>query len=246
MRMLVVGAGAIGGYFGGRLLEAGRDVTFLVRPHRAAELSERGLKIKSRRGDITIRLPPTVLDGRIERPFDLILLSSKAYDLESAMNSFAAAVGPDTLVLPVLNGMKHIDLLGDRFGQTPVLGGSCAISVTRDPQGTITHLNESHTLSFGELDGELTDRIRRVDDQLLNAGFDPQLSDRILQGMWDKWLFLATLAGVTCLMRASIGDIVASSGGRQSIIALLEACRTIAANEGFAPGPAYSSRPSEH
>lgn len=238
MRILVVGAGAIGGYFGGRLLEAGRDVIFLVRPHRAAELSRTGLVIKSPLGDITIQSPPTVLAGSIEQPFDLVLLSCKAYDLGSAMDSFAAAVGPGTLVLPVLNGMKHLDSLGDRFGRPHVLGGTCTISVTRDSQGTIVHLNESHTLSFGELNGELTDRIRRVDDKLRNAGFDARLSDRILQGMWDKWVFLATLAGITCLMRASIGDIVASSGGTPSIIALLEECRAIAENAGFAPGPA--------
>src|SRR6202043_1931860 len=110
MRILVVGAGAIGGYFGGRLLQAGRDVTFLVRPRRAAELAKAGLIVKSPHGDVTLAAPATTLSENIRRPFDLVLLSCKAYDLEGAMDSFAAAVGPETMILPLLNGMKHLDV----------------------------------------------------------------------------------------------------------------------------------------
>ncbi len=237
MRILVVGAGAIGGYFGGRLLEAGRDVTFLVRPHRASELAQNGLVIKSEKGAITLHSPPTVLAERIDKPFDLILLSCKAYDLIGAMDSFAAAVGTDTVILPLLNGMRHVDLLGERFGRSRVLGGHCLIAVTRDKSGSIVHLNDSHSFSFGELNGESTDRIKAVQGELANAGFDELLSDHILQGMWDKWVFLASLAGITCLMRAPIGDIVASPGGHQAIVALLQECRSIAEGAGFAPEP---------
>src|SRR5882757_7604870 len=97
MRVLVVGAGAIGGYFGGRLLQARRDVTFLVRPRRAAELADTGLTIRSPHGNVSLRKPPTILSENIGHPFDLVLLSCKAYDLEGAMDSFAAAVGPETM-----------------------------------------------------------------------------------------------------------------------------------------------------
>jgi 2-dehydropantoate 2-reductase len=239
---LIVGAGAIGGYFGGRLLKAGRDVTFLVRPRRASELAQHGLVIESPAGGIVIQSPPTILAQSIERPFDLVLLSCKAYDLTAAMNSFAAAVGPATMILPLLNGMRHLDLLSERFGKSRVLGGHCLIAVTRDPRGTIVHLNDSQTLTFGELDGGLSDRIRAVDGELANAGFDARLSDRIVQGMWDKWIFIATLAGITCLMRASIGDIMATAGGERSIISLLEECRAIAEGEGYAPKAAVLER----
>jgi 2-dehydropantoate 2-reductase len=242
MRILIVGAGAIGGYFGGRLLKAGRDVTFLVRPRRASELAQHGLVIESPVGGIVIQSPPTILAESIERPFDLILLSCKAYDLTAAMNSFAAAVGPGTTILPLLNGMRHLDLLSKRFGKSHVLGGHCLIAVTRDPRGAIVHLNDSQTLSFGELDGELTDRIRLIDGELADAGFDARLSDHIVQGMWDKWVFLATLAGITCLMRASIGDIMASAGGERSIISLLEECRAIAEGKGHAPSAGVLER----
>jgi len=153
MRILVIGAGALGGYFGGRLLAAGRDVTFLVRQRRAAQLAKIGLSIRSPRGDVDLPAPPTVLAETLREPFDLILLSCKAYDLASAMDSFAPAVGPNTAILPVLNGMAHLDLLGTRFGRGAVLGGQCLISSTLDQDGRILHLAEMHVLSFGELDG---------------------------------------------------------------------------------------------
>jgi 2-dehydropantoate 2-reductase len=233
MRVLVVGAGAIGGYFGGRLLQAGRDVTFLVRPRRAAELKGNGLIIKS---------PPTILAEDIRQVFDVVLLSCKAYDLGAAMDSFAGAVGPTTTILPLLNGMRHLDLLEKRFGRSHVLGGQCVIAATRDPHGTIVHLNRSHALTFGELDNEMTQRVRAIADALGNAGFDARLSNHIMQEMWDKWVFLATLAGITCLMRASIGDILASSGGKESILSLLEECRAIAEGEGRDPQADFLER----
>ena len=135
MKILVVGAGAMGGYFGGRLLEAGRDVTFLVRPRRAAQLTKTGLVIRSKFGDASLSAPPTVTADALREPFDLILLSCKAYDLESASDSFAPAFGKNTAILPFLNGMRHIDYLAGRFGESAVLGGQCIISTTLDAEG---------------------------------------------------------------------------------------------------------------
>ena len=239
MRVLVVGAGAIGGYFGGRLLQAGRDVTFLVRPRRAQELAVTGLIIKSPRGDISIRKPATILSQNIDHPFDLVLLSCKAYDLAGAIDSFAAAVGPETLVLPLLNGMRHLDMLDERFGRSHILGGQCVIAATLDSQRAVVHLNDTHKLAFGERDGVISDRIHRVARILEHAGFDASLSEHIVQEMWEKWVFLATLAGVTCLMRAPIGDIVVSPGGGELIRSLLEECRSIAEDAGHAPRTAF-------
>lgn len=242
MRFLIVGAGAIGGYFGGRLLQAGRDVTFLVRTRRASELKDNGLIIKSPLGDVTLRTPPTILTENIRQAFDVVLLSCKAYDLASATDSFAGAVGPSTRILPLLNGMRHLDLLEKRFGRSHVLGGQCVIAATRDPHGVIVHLNRSHTLTFGELGGEISNRVRLIADTFGDADFDARLSDHIIEEMWDKWVFLATLAGITCLMRASIGDILASSGGKESILSLLEECRAIAEAEGHAPQAEFLER----
>jgi 2-dehydropantoate 2-reductase len=235
MRILVVGAGAIGGYFGGRLLQAGRDVTFLVRPRRAAELADAGLIIKSPHGDVTLAAPPTVVSDNLRQSFDLVLLSCKAYDLAGAMDSFAAAVGPHTMILPLLNGMKHLDVLDQRFGRSHVLGGLCIIAATLNDKRAVVHLNSLHSLSFGEREGGLSDRVRGVAGIMANALFDARLTEHIVQEMWEKWVFLATLASVTCLMRASVGDVVAAQGGTDLILSLFEECRAIAEAAGHAP-----------
>jgi 2-dehydropantoate 2-reductase len=232
MRILVVGAGAVGGYFGGRLLEAGRDVTFLVRPRRAAELATHGLTIRSPVGDFHRPAPPIVLQEGLAEPFDLVLLSCKAYDLDGAMASFAKAVGPATAILPLLNGMRHIDRLVERFGAKRVLGGQCAISATLNDDGAVVHLNDWHALSFGELDGSHSPRIEAIASALLNAGFDARLSDEIQQEMWEKWVFIATAAGITCLMRSAVGDYVAA-GAADLALRLLDECASIAAAQGF-------------
>ena len=149
MRILVVGAGAIGGYFGGRLLEAGRDVTFLVRPARAARLAEAGLSIRSAFGDFDHPSPPTITADAIDGPFDVVLVGCKSYDLDGAIDDFAVAVGPETAVVPLLNGLRHLDVLDARFGADRVLGGLCLISTKLDDDGRIVHLSDVHRLAFG-------------------------------------------------------------------------------------------------
>lgn len=241
MRTLVVGAGAIGGYFGGRLLEAGRNVTFLVRPKRAQQLAESGLVIESRYGAVTLNAPPTVQAHELHRDFDLVLLSCKAYDLEAAIDSFAAAVGPETAILPFLNGMRHLDVIDERFGAAQVLGGQCLIAATLDDRGRVLHLNDSHLLTFGERDGTLSPRIDAIAQEMSGANFRSRASPVVLLEMWEKWVFLATMAGMTCLMRGAIGDIVAAGGGHLAL-ELLEECRSIAASEGFPPRPDFLER----
>jgi 2-dehydropantoate 2-reductase len=239
MRILVIGAGAIGGYFGGRLLQANRDVTFLVRAGRSAQLKETGLVIRSAAaGDLHVSQPPTLLAGDLNEPFDLILLSCKAYDLGQAMESFAPAVGPHTSILPLLNGFAHIEMLESRFGARAVLGGLCAISVTLDPLGHILHLNDMHFLAFGERGGGSSDRTRAIHTQLSAARFEAQLSGNIVQSMWEKWTFIAAAAGATCLMRASVGDILEAGAGELPV-RLYEECARIAAEAGCAVSPQY-------
>ncbi|MGH7035646.1 MAG: 2-dehydropantoate 2-reductase [Stellaceae bacterium] len=242
MRILVVGAGAIGGYFGGRMLAAGRDVTFLVRPRRAAQLAATGLAIKSAKGDVAQAAPPVILADQLRAPFDLIVLSCKAYDLENAIASFAPAVGPRTAILPLLNGMQHLDTLEARFGKEAVLGGQCIIAATLDPAGTILHLNTDHQLTFGERGGTSSDRVRAIAGAMEGALFEHRLSDRILLEMWEKWVFLAALAGGTCLMRASIGEIIAAPRGRDIMLNLLEECRMTAAANRFEPRGDFMTR----
>lgn len=234
MRFLIVGAGAVGGYFGGRLIEAGQDVTFLVRPRRAAELAGSGLIIRSHYGDIDISKPKTILAEKLssDQAYDVVLLSTKAYDLENAMTSFSAAVGPGTAILPLLNGMKHLDVLIQRFGPERVLGGQCVIAATLNQNHEIVHLNESHDLSFGERDGSLTSRVENIAAAMSKTRFQSRLSRSILGEMWSKWVFITTGAGITCLMRSAVGDIVAA-GGSDLTLTLLDECAAVADKEGF-------------
>jgi 2-dehydropantoate 2-reductase len=241
MRILVVGAGGIGGYFGGRLLDAGRDVTFLVRPRRAAELARTGLVIRSVLGDVHRAAPPTVTADALRNPFDLVLLSCKAYDLEGAVNDLAPAVGSETAIIPLLNGMHHLNVLDARFGAEQVLGGQCFISAALGENGEILHLNAAHLLSFGERDGSRRARTEQIASALSGASFEARLSGAIVQEMWEKWVFIAAGAGITCLMRASIGDIVAA-GGADPTLTLLSECAAIAAREGFAPSASAMER----
>jgi 2-dehydropantoate 2-reductase len=237
MRVLVVGAGALGGYFGGRLVEAGRDVAFLVRPARAERLARHGLRIESARGDAHLR-PRTVLADALDGPHDLILLAVKAYSLDAAMDDLAPAVGPGTAILPVLNGMRHLDVLTARFGPDRVLGGVAQIPATLGPEGQVRHLGQGHDLAFGEPGGGISDRVRAIAALCEGANFAGRASERIAREMWEKWVMLATSAGMTCLMRAAVGDIAASPGGRDAMLALLAECRAVAAAAGHEPRPA--------
>ena len=241
MKILVVGAGAIGGYFGGRLLAARRDVTFLVRPGRAAQLSKTGLVIRSKLGDASLPSPPTVSAEALQGHCDLVLLSCKAYDLEGAMTSFAPTVGPGTAILPLLNGVGHLDALAARFAKVNVIGGQAAISLALDAEGRILHLNDGLALGFGETDGTKSPRIAAIAGEFAAAGIQAAQSETILQDMWEKWAFIATAGGITSLMRAAVGDIVAA-GGAPLTLALYDEIAKIAAANGHPLRQAASER----
>jgi 2-dehydropantoate 2-reductase len=232
MRVLVVGAGAIGGYFGGRMLQARRDITFLVRPRRARELACAGLVIKSPNGDVTLNNPPIVQADTIKDKFDVVLLSCKAYDLADAIGSFAPAVGPKTSIIPLLNGMLHLDVLDNKFGRERVLGGLCLIAVTLNERREVVQLQPTQSLGFGERDGKTSDRVRAI-AEVFSSINGAGTSDDVMQDMWEKWVFLTSIAASTCLMRASVGVILAAPGGRDFMLSLLDECRAVAAAEGF-------------
>ena len=242
MRILVVGAGAIGGYFGGRMLQSGADVTFLVRERRATELADAGLVIKSPLGDATLKNPPTVQAGALKQAFDVVLLSCKAFDLDDAIKSFAPAVGPNTAIIPLLNGMRHLDTLDQQFGPARVLGGLCAIAVTLNEQREVVHLQPLQSLTFGERDGTMSGRVLAIAEVMDRANFGAKTSDSIILEMWEKWVFLASLAASTCLMRSSVGHILASPGGKDFVLGMLDECSAVASAEGHAPRAPYLDR----
>jgi 2-dehydropantoate 2-reductase len=228
MRALIVGAGSVGGYFGGRLAAAGRDVSFLVRPRRAGELSG-GLIIASR-GEETVIPGKLLVAGEAGGEFALILLAVKAYQLEVAIEDVAAYVSERSAILPVLNGMRHMDALRARFGTDRVLGGVARIATTLDERGRILDQANFHDLSYGEWSGEVSTRIRAIDQLMKGAGFDARLSTNIEREMWEKWAMLASLGAITCAMDGDIGQVARAAGGSDFVQALLaEVLTTIGA-----------------
>jgi 2-dehydropantoate 2-reductase len=233
MRILVVGAGAVGGYFGGRLAQAGRDVTFLVLPKRAEQIQAQGLRILSpMHGDFTVR-PKTITAAQIASPYDVIFLSVKSYDLAAAINDFAPAVGQQTVIIPVLNGMQHMDVLTQRFGERAVLGGVCFVATEIDSQGRIVQLANFQSLTYGELDGRKTPRIEAVHQVFSGGGFEAAISGDIFRDMWQKWVWLASVGPITCLLRGNIGEIVAVPGGADLCLTAFRECAAIAGACGY-------------
>jgi 2-dehydropantoate 2-reductase len=241
MEILVIGAGAVGGYFGGRLAQANRDVTFLVRAKRAEELKTKGLQIVSPYGDLTLH-PKTITASQISRPYDLILFGVKSYALPAAIHDFAPAVGPETMILPTLNGMRHIDLLIARFGEHAVLGGVCLVATELDQEDRIHQLADFQKLIYGEIDGRTTPRLQKLDETLRGAGFDAVLSNHILDDMWQKWVQLAALGAITCLLRGNIGEIASIPGGAALALSALRECSGIAAACGHPQSQAFLER----
>jgi len=231
MRILVLGAGAIGGYFGARLAAAGVDTTFLVRPQRQKLLAERGLVVKSPVGDLALR-PATVLTEEIRDPFDLVLLTCKAYDLEPAIAAIAPAMGPESAVLPFLNGLVHLETLIGRFGRERILGGSCQIGATLTPQGEVMHVSPLATVVFGELDGKRSARAEALAKELQKGNFKTVLSERILEDMWEKFVLLTTLAAMSTVTHATVAEMMAAPEGERAMLAMFAESEAVAAAEG--------------
>ena len=233
MRILVLGAGGIGGYFGGRLQQAGADVTFLVRPERARLLREGGLRIESPLGDATLDVE-TVTHDAYAGPHDLVLLSCKAYDLESAIEAIRPAMERGASVMPVLNGLAHLDRLDAAFGKDAVLGGLAHIGVTLAPDGGIRHLGKLATLTFGDRVPAQHARCAAIETALASAAFEARRSGEILQDMWEKFAFIVAAASMTCLMRAPVGHIMAADEGEALMLRTIGECEAVAAASGAA------------
>lgn len=233
MRILFLGAGATGGYFGGRLAKAGVDVTFLVRPKRRDQLVAHGIKIESPVGDVTTPVK-AITREEISGPFDAVILSSKAYDLADAIETIRPAVGDSTLVLPLLNGMKHLDALDAAFGAQRVLGGMCQISVTLAEDGVIHHFGEFAALTLGARFPEQKSAAAKL-HEVLAKGIDARCPDDVIAAMWGKWFFIAALASSTCLMRGNVGEINRTEYGREFMVNVVNECVAIASANGYPP-----------
>ena len=238
MRLLVVGAGSTGGYFGGRIAQAGHDVVFLVRPGRVAQLRREGLRITSPHGDATLH-PELVTAGAIKAPFDIVLLTVKGFQRAEALEDMAPAVGPETMILPVLNGMLHMEMLAGRFSRHNLVGCALKVATMMEGDGRIVQLTPLQDIAYGELDGSTTSRIRALDAFMKSADIGARLSGSILREMWEKWVLLAGLGAITCLMRGTIGEIEACQGGKAFAEQLLDEVVMIVRAVGEPPSEAF-------
>ena len=238
MRILVLGAGAVGGYFGGRLAEAGRDVTFLVRPARAALLAEHGLRVASLLGDFKVK-PQLATAERLDGPYDLVLLTAKHYDLDQAVAAIRPAVGPDTVVLPMLNGLVHLDRLSEAFGAGAVLGGVAFVGASLQPDGSIRHHNRLSGIVFGERPGGVSDRAKAIAAEFESTPVAAPPSEKIMLDMWEKFVMITAMAGMNCLMRGTVGEITATEDGPALMLQLLSEAQAVAEAAGYSPRPAH-------
>jgi 2-dehydropantoate 2-reductase len=247
MRILVLGAGGTGGYFGGRLHEAGADVTFLVRARRAAQLRTDGLVIETPHERLVqkvqlVESAELAADATSATPFDVVMLSCKAYDLDSSIAAIRPAVAANTVIMPLLNGIAHMDALDAAFGRARVMGGSCQIAATLTREGVVKSMADVHSIVWGAREPSQRALVDALAAAFAKSKVDWKVSENILLDMWEKVAFLATLAGMTCLMRASVGEILATRHGKSIMQRYLDTCVEIATREGYAPRPAIRER----
>lgn len=241
MRILMAGAGATGGYFGARLAQAGQDVTFLVRERRYQQLQENGLVLQTPQG--TEKLQPQLTQaGTLTGHYDLIIITVKSFALDQVMDDITPAVGPDTLIMPILNGMRHIATLQQRFGEDKVIGGLCKINATLGDNGEVIQMTPLHQLYYGALDGNNDARLQRVDAALRDCQVDTFFSDNIMDELWEKWLLLSTLGAVCCLARGNTQQILTSRGGEALLQGIFTEILTVISAEGYQPRPAVTAR----
>ena len=229
MRVLVLGAGAVGGYFGGRMAEKSMDVTFLVREQKKQQLRQNGLVIKSPKGDLSIQ-PNLITMNKVESTFDIILFTNKAYDLDEILQS-PFPVKEGSTIIPLLNGYTHMEKLRNKFPNARVFGGIAHIFSTLSEEGEIHHFNDIHSLTFGHLSNTDETDGRKFFYACSSANFTLKYSDNIIVDLWHKWILIATVAGATTLFNATIGEIASTEHGRSFINALHDECINIARSE---------------
>lgn len=231
MKILILGAGGVGGYFGARLIQAGADVTYLLRAKRQAKIQADGLVVETPKETFTVKAK-SITKEQLKPEYDLIVLAPKAFDFEDALASLEGASSKGVF-LPFLNGLDHIAQLDAKFGKARVMGGVAQIAAMISPAGTVKQLSELHALTVGHRDAAHEQLARDFFALCENAGFDRLYSENIEQSLWDKWVFLASLAGMTTLCRGHVGKISAAPWGIESTTNFYAESCAIAAANGF-------------
>jgi 2-dehydropantoate 2-reductase len=239
---LVLGAGALGGYFGGMLVKGGADVTFLVRPARAAQLQRDGLVVKTQDGGELRTHVRTVQQGELTGSYDVVLLCCKAYDLDGAMAAIAPAMGDQSVIVPLLNGLRHIDVLTEKFGAGRVIGGLTVINAALMPDGAIQQSQvRVNITAIGELNGSISSRCAAIKTALEASGIPVQITDNIMVMMWEKFFAFACSAAIASLSRSRAGVIARSANGASFVSAVIDECTKVVTALGHPPLPAFNA-----
>ena len=231
MKILVLGTGGIGGFFGGFLQESGADITFLVRPKRKELLLKNKLEIFSPLGDLSLT-PNLILSNELKPIYDVILVSCKTYDLDQAMHDLKGIKGKG-IIIPFLNGFTHMKRLDLEFGSENVIGGVAHISSTINNHGAIEHFSEFKKITFGDRNKNRNNDLLTFYNTCKKAKFDVAISQDITADLWRKWVFISTVAGATTLFNCPLGEISNHEVGKKTLSDLYNECRSIAKFNGF-------------
>lgn len=232
MRIAIVGAGAVGCYFGGRLAEAGNTVHFLARGEQLRALRENGLSVHSELGDLRQLEVEATDDPHGIGPADVVLVTVKSYDLPEAINAVQLLIDDDTAVIGLQNGVTAEEELSQAIGEDRVLGGVAYIEAVVASPGAVEHRSSFARLVFGELDGNASARARDFEEACRAAGIEAQLSEDIVAELWKKWVFICAFSGMTALCRRPIGEIMADPDLSASYRLILEEVAALAGARG--------------
>ena len=228
MRIIVIGAGGTGGYFGGLLARSGEDVTFLARGRQLEALRTHGLTVKSRlAGTFSVPVHAITDPGEIG-PADLVLFCVKTYDMVAASQGLHALIGPETIVLPIQNGIDVARLLSDEVGAQHLVGGVAYVTSQIESPGVIVQAGGAGSIELGELEGGQSERTRRLQQVLQHAGITTALPDDIRVSLWAKFLFICAVSGITALTRLPIGQVLAYQETSNLLRAVMQEGETVA------------------
>jgi 2-dehydropantoate 2-reductase len=237
MRIAVIGAGGVGGYFGGLLARAGHDVSFLARGEHLRALRERGLRVRSVHGDFELSSVRATDKAEELGEADLILFTVKTYDTETAATAIRPAVRPGAAVLTFQNGVDNPERIDGVLGAGTAMGGTVHIETTIAEPGVIAQTSPIRRVVFGEMDGRRTERAERILDAFQSAGLEPTLSENIRKGLWEKFLFIVPMSGLTALTRSPVGDVLSVPELRELVADAFAETAAVAAAEGVELDP---------
>ena len=232
MRVAIMGTGGVGGYFGARLARGGCEVTFIARGAHLAAIRKDGLKVESPLGDMHLADAQATDDPAAVGAVDLVLFGVKLWDTETAARATAPLVGADTAVISLQNGVRKDEILRAVLGERSVMGGACYIAAQIAAPGVIRHSGTLAKIIFGEYGGKRSPRAEAILDACVRAGIDAQLSADIRRAIWEKFVFLASMSGVTATMRMPIGPIRSNPQTRAFLHDALREAVAVARAEG--------------